>query len=108
MVLNEEGEEYLQHLIKQMKDLKIYLDGDEDLMLKDCALNYQLYRENLEQSLFEEGTESHMKALRFLKVVQDYSKQLGIGPLQRHKLKAFKEIKDEEESVFDKIEAMLD
>lgn len=104
--LNLVGKTYLSHLIKQMKDLKIFITGDVELLLEDCALNYQLYRESLLLSLIEEKTYNHMKAMRFLKVVQDFSKQLGIGPLQRHKLKAFKEIN--ESTIMDSIEKMMD
>lgn len=108
LALNEVGEKYLKSLTDQMKDLQIYLDGDIELMLEDCALNYQLYRDHLEISITDslDSNKNHMKAMRFLKVVQDYTKQLGIGPLQRHKLKAFKELK--EDTIFDKIAEMRD
>jgi len=107
LALDSTGEMYLAALLNQMKDLKIYLSGDVELMLNDCALNYQFYRKHLELSIEEDDeSKNHMKAMRFLKVVNDYTKQLGIGPLQRHKLKAFKEMK--EETIFDQIEKLLD
>ena len=101
MELNEIGENYLNALEAQMKDLEIYLHGDRDLMLTDCALQYQLYKQELDNSLnygIDENARKnhHMNMSRHLKIVQDMQKQLGIGPLQRHKLKAFKEIQKEQ------------
>ena len=98
--LNETGEKYLNSVMLQMKDLNIYLDGDEDIMLYDMALQYQLYQSELAESLNEDldiddRKNKHMNSMRHLKAVQDMQKQSGLSALQRHKLKAFKEIQEE-------------
>jgi len=105
--LNEIGQDYVEHLETQMKDLNLYLEGDTELMLNDCGLQYQLYKDELELSLDEmEETVHHMKAQRHLKFVMDFQKQLGLGPTQRAKLKAFKDIQ-EEKSIQDLIKQEL-
>ena len=106
MKLNTIGKAYLKALTKQSKELNIYEDGDEELILYDCALQFQLYRKELGESLDEEKTYHHMKSQRHLKNVYDALKQLGLTPLGRNKLKAEKEVK-EEDSIFDKINEMM-
>ena len=95
-----------------MKELGTYMDGDEDIILKETALSYQLYKEFLEKSLDDTINEKaqsryHMQSMRFLKAVRDDLKQSGIGPLQRKKLNV-NDDSNKEDTIFDQITDMLD
>jgi len=107
--LNETGEAYLEAIVTQMKELGLFVSGDDVLFLEDTALNYQIYRDYLEQSLIldigDEQSKVHMQAMRHLKAVRDDCKQLGLAPMQRSKLKV--EIEEKEDTILDKVNEML-
>lgn len=105
--LNFEGERYMKALIKQLKAKNIYEDGDVELIYEDICLMHQLYKRELDESMIEDGTEHHMKSQRYLKTRNELLKQVGVGALQRDKLKVPKKTV-KKETIFDKVAKALE
>ena len=105
--LDDIGTAYLEAIVAQATLLKIMEDGDQELLYRDIAIAHQLYEKELYLSLDEEKTLHHMKSQRFIKMRNDGLKQIGIGILQRVKVKAQKE-EPKEDDIFSKIGEMME
>ena len=104
--LNHIGEQYMKVLIKQLKEKNIFEEGDKELILVDVCLMHQLYHQELEISMSEDGSVAHMKSQRYLKTRNELLKQIGVGALQRDKLKVPKKVV-KKKTIFDKVEEMI-
>ena len=104
--LNHIGKKYMEVLIKQLKEKNIFEEGDRELILTDVCLMHQLYHLELEISMTEEGSVAHMKSQRYLKTRNELLKQIGVGALQRDKLKVPKKVV-KKQTIFDVVAEAL-
>lgn len=104
--LNATGKKYVNALKTKMEKLGIYEDGDEDIILNDIGIHYQLYVKELEYSTKNDDKEVVAKADRYYKNVMNMVHKLGLTPVARQKLNVVKEPEEEEKSLFDKLEEM--